>query len=95
MLTASPAERWDTSKMGCSEHDINPVEILGMSSTLSLLLLSGPLWPRGVVPVSATSMSQIDHWKLLVLYKNTWNHITTCKQIITIKYSFLKTYNCV
>ena len=24
-------------------------------------------------------------WKLFVLDKNTWNHVTVCKQVITIK----------
>ena len=50
---------------------------LGKSGVIpSLLLLSDSLWPREVVPVEVPSMGQINAWKLLVLDRNTWNHIT-------------------
>ena len=45
-----------------------------------------------VVPVTIPSMGQI--WKLLVLDRNTWNHIIVCKlfalRIITWSYNCLQ-----
>ena len=41
-------------------------------------LLPGPLWPAAIVPVTASSVGQMNVWKLLILDRNTWYHITVC-----------------
>ena len=59
------------------------LELLGMQSTPSLSLLTGPMWPRVVVPDRAQSMSQIelncDNTKLNCLKLPVF-HLTECKQ---------------
>ena len=57
--------------------------------TPSLLLFTGTLWPRLVVPVMVPSMGQIELFNLLqgilsILNSNTWNHLTQRKQMINI-----------
>ena len=66
----------------CLGHDAKPtdgeasvLEIWGMWSVPSLLLLLEPLWPWVVVSVGVPSMGQIE---LL-------NHLTVCKQITGVK----------
>ena len=64
-----------------------------MWSTPLLALLPGPLWPGVVVPIKVPSMGQkeifnylmvqTNEW-LLVLCSNTWNNITTCKQMSNV-----------
>ena len=68
--------------------DAKALEMWGMWSTLSLLLLLGPLWPRVIAPNGILSMDQIEQIlclqmtdvKLWLLYSNTWNHLTVCKK---------------
>ena len=40
---------------------------------------------QSIVISVAVNWNNISAWKLLVLDKNTWNHITLCKQIIIDK----------
>ena len=79
----------------CHRYDIKSsdgetlaLDIWGMWSTPSLSSFPGPLWLRVLAPDRALSMGQIEQTvckqmtavKLLLLYSNTWNHLTVFKK---------------
>ena len=70
-----------------SDGEASVLEIWGMWSTPSFLLLPGPLWARMVVPTRIPFMGQLELFnhlnvykqmtdvELLMLHSNTWNHL--------------------
>ena len=53
---------WKNACLGISHLTVSDSEtpVLVLSSTPSLLLFPGPLWPKMVIPVRILSMNQID-----------------------------------
>ena len=73
-----------------------------MQSTPSLPSLLGPFWIWVVAPDRVLSMSQIEQFdhltvfkqmtfliELLVILSNTWNRLTVCKQMSNVEKNYL------
>ena len=65
------------------------LEIWGIQSTLSLLSLSGPLWPRVVPPDRVLSMDQIEQNCIPMLNWIVWN-----RTVLTFKLHTYAKLNC-
>ena len=50
--------------------------VLVVLTTFSLSLFPGPFWPEVVVSIKVPSINEIEVWKLSVLERNAWFHIT-------------------
>ena len=63
-----------------SDGEVSVLEILGVLSTPSLLLLPGPHWLEVVVPVKVPSVGQIDLSKKIFVFERTVRQKKTLKK---------------
>ena len=75
-VTATPSYEYPWYDTKPSDGEAPVLELWGMWNTSSFSLFPGSLWSGVVVPFRVVFMGQIEP---LVLYRDTWTHLTLCK----------------